>query len=62
MITLILPPVIWYEYKGDEICWNGKKYISLCCEGEFSTLEEMDDFWEWWWKSGDSKGVDTESK
>lgn len=23
MITKILNGVIWYDYKGDEICWNG---------------------------------------
>lgn len=45
MITQIIPPVIWYNYKGDEICWNGKQYISLLCEGEFNSLEEMDEFW-----------------
>jgi hypothetical protein len=46
MITQISRGVIWYTYKGDEICWNGKKYISLLCEGEFSSLEELDKFWE----------------
>ena len=46
MITQICNGNIWYEYKGDEICWNGKKYISLLCEGEFDSLEEMDQFWE----------------
>lgn len=46
MITLIINNVIWYLYKGDEICWNGKKYISLLCEGEFDTLLDMDKFWD----------------
>lgn len=46
MITLILEPVIWYTYKGDEICWNGYEYISLCTEGGFYSLEAMDRFWE----------------
>lgn len=46
MITLILPPVIWYEYKGDEVCWDGKQYISLLFEGGFDSLEELDEFWE----------------
>lgn len=46
MITCILNNIIWYEYKGDEVGWNGKKYISLLCEGEFSSLEELDLFWE----------------
>lgn len=46
MITLILPPVIWYEYKGDEICWNGTKYYSMLSHGYFDTLKDMDAFWE----------------
>jgi len=46
MITCILNDLIWYDYKGDEIAWNGKQYISLCCEGVFDTLGEMDRFWE----------------
>ena len=45
-ITQIIKPVIWYEYKGDEICWNGKKFVSLLCEGEFDSLNDMDVFWE----------------
>jgi hypothetical protein len=51
MITLILEPVIWFDYKGDEICWNGNKFISLLCEGEFDSLEEMDKFWEDYWNA-----------
>jgi hypothetical protein len=51
MITLILQPVIWYEYKGDEICWNGEKFVSFCCEGEFDSLEEIDKFWEDYFKA-----------
>lgn len=46
MITKILPPVIWYTYKGDEICWTGTGYTSLTCGGNFPTLEAMDEFWE----------------
>ncbi len=46
MITLISEPVIWFEYKGDEVCWNGKKYMSLCCMGLFDSLEDMDRFWK----------------
>lgn len=46
MITYIGCGVIWFEYKGDEICWDGKKYISLLSERTFSSLEEMDEFWE----------------
>lgn len=46
MITLILKPLIWYDYKGDEIAWNGEGYLSLGCEGFFKTLEDMDRFWE----------------
>ena len=45
-ITKILAPVIWYEYKGDEICWDGENYISLLSGGAFKSLEEIDDFWE----------------
>lgn len=45
MIIDINNEVIWFSYKGDEICWNGKKYVSLLCEGEFDSLEEMDGFW-----------------
>ena len=62
MITMILNGVIWYTYKGDEICWNGKKYISLICEGEFDSLEEMDQFWnEYWYDKSPSwsSGYDT---
>lgn len=51
MITQILEPVIWFDYKGDEICWNGNKFISLLCEGEFDSLEEMDKFWEDYWNA-----------
>lgn len=36
----------WFWYKGDEICWDGNKYFSTLCNGYFSTLEEMDEFWE----------------
>jgi hypothetical protein len=46
MITQILNGVIWYSYKGDEIAWNGYRYISLLCEGEFDTLNDLDLFWE----------------
>lgn len=46
MVTQIIPPVIWYSYKGDEICWTGEHYTSLTCGGSFKTLEDMDKFWE----------------
>lgn len=46
MITKIAPPVIWFEYEGDEVGWNGKQYISLMCLGSFNSLEELDEFWE----------------
>ena len=46
MITNIGKNVIWSEYKGDEIAWNGEKYISLLSEGSFDTLEDIDKFWE----------------
>lgn len=46
MITQILEPVIWYDYKGDEIAWDGEQYLSICCEGAFPSLDEMDAFWE----------------
>lgn len=46
MITKIATNVIWYEYKGDEICWTGEHYTSISCGGSFKTLEEMDKFWE----------------
>jgi hypothetical protein len=46
MITEIGNNVIWYEYKGDEIAWNGEKYLSMGCCGSFDTLEDMDNFWE----------------
>lgn len=42
--------LIWYEYKSDEIAWDGKKYLSLLCDGAFDTLEEVDEFWEEYWK------------
>ena len=51
IITDIVGGCIWYTYKGDEICWNGSMYISLCCEGSFKTLDEMDKFWHEYFKS-----------
>lgn len=51
MITCILAPVIWYDYKGDEICWNGEQYVSLGCEGGFNSLELLDEFWEDYFKA-----------
>ena len=45
-ITHIKQPLIWYAYKGDEITWDGKRYLSLLSEGYFSSLEEMDEFWD----------------
>jgi len=38
--------LIWYEYKGDEIAWNGKQYLSIGADGAFDTLEQMDKFWD----------------
>lgn len=46
MITMILNNLIWFTYKGDEVAWTGKKYISLLCEGEFDSLDELDQFWK----------------
>lgn len=46
MITLIHNDLIWYTYKGDEIAWNGKQYLSLGAEDAFDTLEEIDKFWD----------------
>jgi hypothetical protein len=46
MITEIFPPVIWWEHNGDEVCWNGKYYVSLMFNGYFDTLEELDIFWK----------------
>ncbi len=46
MVTQIIPPVVWYSYNDDEICWNGEHYISLVCGGFFKTIEDMDKFWK----------------
>lgn len=46
MITKIGNGLIWYTYKGDEIAWNGEVYLSLLSEGSFSSIREMDEFWE----------------
>lgn len=37
-----------FAYKGDELIWNRKKkeWISVCCEGTFKSLEEIDSFWD----------------
>lgn len=50
MITLIYNDVIWFEYKGDEVAWNGKQYISICTCGGYDTLEDLDKFWDDYWK------------
>lgn len=50
MITFIGENVVWYDYKGDEIAWNGNQYVSLLTEGYFDTLESMDKFWEEYFK------------
>lgn len=36
-----------FHYKGDELIWNREKreWISVCCEGTFKTLEELNAFW-----------------
>ena len=43
---------IWFLYKGDEVLYtwpwrrkSGYKFISLCCEGGFNSLKEMNNFW-----------------
>lgn len=43
--------VIWYAYKGDEIAWNGTCYLSKCSLGTFKTLDDMDNFWENYFKA-----------
>jgi hypothetical protein len=50
MITKISDSIIWYDYKGDEIGWNGSSYLSLNCCGSFKTLKELDDFWDGYFK------------
>lgn len=45
MITDICNNLIWYQYKGDEVAWDGEHYISLLSGGSFTSLEELDDFW-----------------
>ena len=60
MITKIIPPVIWFEYKGDEVCWNGEGYTSLTCGGTFQSLEDMDNFWYSYYK--DTYGFSWETK
>lgn len=55
MITSILNNIVWYDYKGDEIGWNGNNYLSLGCCGTFKTLKEMDDFWEGYFKESRSR-------
>lgn len=51
MITKIYNGLIWFEYKGDEVTWNGKKYLSLCSCGEFKSLEELDLFGDDYFKA-----------
>lgn len=46
MITDICNNLIWYKYKDDEIAWDGEHYISILAEGAFSSLEELDAFWD----------------
>jgi hypothetical protein len=46
MITHIANGLIWYEYGGDEIAWNGEVYLSICSGGVFASLQEMDKFLE----------------
>ena len=36
--------LIWYEYNGDEIAWDGHQYLSICAESAFNTIEEIDKF------------------
>lgn len=37
-----------FKYKGDEIVWSWKSrtWISICSEGTFATLNEVDQFWD----------------
>lgn len=46
----------WFYRKGDDICYvwpwvrhtrdlKGRRYISLCCNGYFDSLRELDQFW-----------------
>lgn len=46
MITQIHAPVIWFDFMGDEVCWNGSKYLSLLSGGSFASLEEVESFWK----------------
>lgn len=46
MITEIVNNLIWFMYNGDEICWDGSGYLSILSGGKFSSLEELDGFWE----------------
>jgi hypothetical protein len=54
MITVVSRNLIWYEYKGDEIAWDGTGFISLLSEGIFDTLESMDEFWKSYWEATSS--------
>ena len=49
-IVKIIEPVIWFQYKGDEVCWTGEGYTSISVGGTFQSLEEMDFFWERYWR------------
>jgi len=49
---------IWFDYHGDEVLWkfpwherhNKNRYVSLCCDGEFKSLKDIDIFWEKYFK------------
>ena len=58
MITGISDKMIWYEYKGDEICWTGSVYYSLLSGGSFMTLQEMDEFWKQFEKDYNQREID----
>lgn len=37
-----------FAYKGDEVVWDWRKkrWTSICCEGTFPTLKDVDVFWK----------------
>ena len=47
---------IWWYHKGDEVLWiypwrrRGYKYVSLMCEGCFQSIDELDKFWDEYFK------------
>lgn len=61
MITNIVPDMglIFYEYKGDEIAWNGEAYYSILTCSFFASLDEMDNFWDDYKRDVESSGGQT---